>query len=403
MINIIKKDLKLIIHPKRIILSFAFFILVYVLFSSLFSNFMVEKRLLDQVNIGIVDEEESFLSGMLIQNFEKNDQFSSLFSFIRGSEDELLTLYNNNEMSAIVYIPKSFTDSLLYYENTPLRMTLNPNFPLKNTVLESIMSSYSTYIKAVDVATYSLYNTLKTEGLGEVELDEVNDKFSLNMVMTALNRNTLFEYKTIDTFPSSTSKDYFLYSIIILIILFTATSGSSLLSKELSDSCISRYKVSGHNMFQFVSSKVLVMTINIFLSLLPFIAILKFLNKSLDVASFSFMVAFIITVIMFFTSISLLLGIIFNKHEMNMLFSTLVTLLLGIIGGNFIPIQLMPKFIQDLSSFTPNYWVLKNFLYINADTNFNTSILIVSIFISLTIVFSIIQATLINAGVLWKK
>lgn len=400
MISILKKDIRLIINIKRIIISFIFFVLVYILFSALFSNFMTEKRLLDKVTIGIVDEEQSLLSGMLIDNFGSNEKFSSLFEFQQGSEELLLESYNNNELSAIVYIPKSFTDSLLYYKNTPLKMILNPNFPLKNTVLENIMSSYSTYIKSVDIATYSLYNSLKTENLEKSNLNNVNDLFSLNMVMTALNRNTIFEYKSIDTFPSSSSQDYFIFSVIILLIIFATTSGSSLISKEITDHCITRYLATGKSTLKFVSSKIIVMTLNIFLSLLPFIFILRIVNSSITMGILALLILFITTVILFFTSISFLLGIIFYKHELNMLLSTLLTLLLGIVGGNFIPIQLMPKFMQDLSGFTPNYWILRSLLYVNSGLTSNEPQIVMFILFCMVLMASVLQAFLLKRSVL---
>lgn len=401
MINYLIKDFKLIINTKKIVISFIFFAIIFLLFSSLFSNFMTEKRLLDKVTIGIIDEDNTFLSKQLINNFKNNDKFNSLFEFKENSKKNLLEKYNDNSLSAIITIPKNYTDSLKHYENQPIKMILNPNFPLKNTILKSIMSSYSTYIKSVDIATYSLYSSLKQEGLNKTDLDQVNQLFSINMVGTALNRNSIFDYKPIYTYPSSNSKEYFIFSIIILSIIFISSSGSSLLNEEITTFCIQRLLTSGRNVYALILSKILVMVLNIFLTIIPFIFIMYFLNSTIELISLVNILMITICTIFFFTTFSLFLGVLINKHKMNMLISSLLTLTLGIIGGNFIPIQLMPKYMQDISSFTPNYWILRSYLYSSSNIN-NSSIILLTLIGSIIILLAILSL-LIQRRFLWKK
>ena len=69
----------------------------------------------------------------------------------------------------------------------------------------------------------------------------------------------------------------------ILIILFIATSGSSLFGDEIDNQSLQRYKASGSSMFKFSLSKSSVLSLNIILTLLPMIVIMVALNKSLEV------------------------------------------------------------------------------------------------------------------------
>jgi len=401
--NLLIKDIKLMIQFKKLIVSFVVFLLIFALFAAMFSSFMSEKRILDQVNVGIVDEENSFLTAMLLDNFKQNESFSGLFKIEIDSEDKLLEKYHNNEFSALVYLPSDFTTSLLRFENTPMRMTFNPNYPLKNTVLSSIMSSYSTFIKSVDVGIYSLYNVLKDEGLDRSELNDINEKFSMNMVVGALNRNQLFEYKAIDTYPSATSIEYFMFSIMILIILFIATSGSSLFSDEIDNKSLQRYKASGGSMFKFSISKALVLSLNIFLTLLPMIAMMVFFNKHLDFKTILYLLTFLSLVTLVFVVTSLTIGLLFSKYKVSLLMSTMVTLVLGILGGQFIPIQVMPKVVQDVSSLTPNYWILRTCLYMNqnliTEDFYKVSIVLFTLIIALTLV----QNFILKRTDLWEK
>jgi len=401
--NLLIKDIKLMIQVKKLIVSFIVFLLIFILFAAMFSNFMAEKRILDQVHIGIIDEEKSFLTSMLLDNFKQNEAFSGLFKIDIADEDTLLDKYHNNELSALVYLPSDFTDSLLRFENTPMRITFNPNYPLKNTVLTSIMGSYSTFIKSVDVGIYSLYNVLKDEGLDRTELLDINEKFSVNMVMNALNRNELFEYEAIDTYPSASSSDYFIYSIMILIILFIATSGSSLFSDEIENQSLQRFKATGGSMFKFSLSKSCILSLNIILTLLPMVLIMIYLNKSISYQALSLMIGFLILVTLLFVVTSLTIGLLFNKYKVNLLMSTMLTLVLGIIGGQFIPIQVMPKFIQDISSLTPNYWILRTCLYLNQNLITKDYWIISAVIILLIVIMTVIQNIILQRTHIWGK
>lgn len=401
--NLLMKDIKLLIQLKKLVVSFLVFLLIFVLFAAMFNKFMAEKRILDRVHIGIIDEEKSFLTSMLLDNFKQNESFSGLFEIDVADEDILLNKYHNNELSALVYLPSDFTDSLLRFENTPMQIIFNPNYPLKNTVLASIMGSYSTYIKSVDVGIYSLYNVLKDEGLERTELLDINEKFSMNMVMNTLNRNKIFEHAAIDTYPSASSSDYFVYSIMILIILFIATSGSSLFSDEIENQSLQRFKATGGSMFKFSLSKSCILSMNIILILLPMIIIMIFLNKSISFQALSLMIGFLILVTVLFVVTSLTIGLIFSKYKVNLLMSTMLTLVLGILGGQFIPIQVMPKFIQDISSLTPNYWILRTCLYLNQNLITKDFWIISAAIVTLIVIMTVIQNIILQRTHIWGK
>jgi len=401
--ELLLKDLKLIINPKKILLANLVFILIFIAFSLMFNDYMKEERILDQVNIGIIDEEQSFLTGMLVDNFKQNQAFSGLFSLEVGQEEDLLEKYHNNELSALVYIPATFTDSLYRFENTPLRMTLNPNYPLKNTVLENIMISYSTFIKSVDVGIYSLYDTLKAEGMDRDELREINERFSVKMVFNALGREELFEITPLETYPSSPATDYFAYSIMLLIIIFAASSGSGLFNHEIKNDSLKRYLVSGHSLTLFSVTKTMIMSFNIFLMLIPMLIIVRVVSSSLLWSNYFIILALILITIWIFVSLSLTIGILLYKYQVNALFSTMLTLILGLLGGQFIPIQVMPKFVQNISSITPNYWILKSLLHLNQNIIHPTLGPVILAMFILVILFSLIQSQLIKRSKIWIR
>ncbi len=371
------KDIKTIVKPKKLLITSIIFILIYLSFFIMFKDFMKERRILERVDIGVIDNEKSVLTKTLISNFKENKAFSGLFKLNVDTYDNLIKKYNNDKLSAIVELPDKFTDSLYYFENIPIKMILNPKDPLKNALLENIMNSYSTYIKAVDIGIYSLYKSLDET---KYDRKQINEVFSMNLVMSALSRNTLFKYTQIDTYPSSSSKEYFLFSVIILIIVFMTTSSSKLFYMEYKNNALDRYVLTNSSIFLFTFSKVLALTLNIFLTSIPLIILIIIFNK-VTILYMTFIILLTILTILFFSVVFLLIGLLSNK--INGFISILITLLLGLLGGQFIPLQILPYSIQKISMITPNYWILKAYLFLNK-SNINNEI--ITVFITLIIV-----------------
>ena len=83
--------------------------------------------------------------------------------------------------------------------------------------------------------------------------------------------------------------------------------------------------------------------------------------------------------------------------------STMLTLVLGILGGQFIPIQVMPKFIQDISSLTPNYWILRTCLYLNQNLITKDFWIISAAIVTLIVIMTVIQNIILQRTHIWGK
>lgn len=260
--HLLRNDLKRSIDIKRTLLTALAAVIALFFFVQFFSEDMTEDRLLERLNIGIIDLEESQLSQMLIQSFETNDKFTSLVEITVGSREDVLTTYDTGHLTAIITIPENFTTSLLRYENQPLDVILNPEQPLRTAVLGEMLASYSDYIKAVDASTYGLYTTLKSRDFPPEKLKQTNDLYSIEMISTALGRNRLFEYDAIDTFPATTSGLYFGSAILVMISAFSASGILPLVFEDLRLNCTQRYLTIHHNLSLWMFSKLIAMSLN---------------------------------------------------------------------------------------------------------------------------------------------
>lgn len=359
--HLLQNDLKRSIDIKRTLLTALVAVTALFFFVQFFSEDMTEDRLLEKLQIGIVDLEQSELSRMLIQSFESNDKFTSLVEITEGNESAVLAEYETGSLTAVVTIPENFTTSLLHYENAPLDVIMNPEHPLRSTVLSEMLTSYSDYIKAVDASTYGLYRTLKESDFPADELKQTNDFYSIEMISTALGRNRLFIYSPVDTFPATTSGIYFGSAIIVMIAAFSATGILPLLFEDLRLNCTQRYMTVSHNLLAWSLSKLIAMSLNAsFLSFIVALPLLFAFNLE-PMQSFVLFIQILI-ISLFFGSVALLIGVVIGNESSATVTANLLYFILGLAGGNFIPLPLMPKSIQDMSAWTPNHWAIKSLL-----------------------------------------
>lgn len=393
--SLLKKDFKLHFKLRSSFLIMILSFVLFIFFSFLFKDSMTEERIVDKISIGLVDTENSKTSKLLLNNFEEDENFNSLFELIQTDLTTAENMYSKNEISSIIIIPEGFTKSLFFYENKPFKVILNPKEPLKSLILKNLTESLAKYIESVDAATYGVYKTLKEYGVKGDNLSRINDLYSMEMIFTALNRGDFFSHNKIDTFPSSNSIEYFLSSIVVILILFFCTSAATSISDEINSGCIFRFITTPSSNFIFLLSKLMSFTFITVIHSLTLISTILFFMNLLSLKTFLLSFMTILSISLIGVSLSIFAGTFAKSKDVITLFVSMSLLLVGIIGGNFIPIQLMPGYMQELSKFTPNYWMIKYMLY-SITGNFENVLL--TLFLS-SILFSVLLTILSEAKV----
>ncbi len=363
-------------------------------FAHFFAQDMTEDRLLEKLSIGIVDNDKSTLSNMLLANFVNNDQFSSMMKLKMGEIDKLQKDFDAGELTAIVTIPKGFTNGLLHYQNLPLSVQVDSSKPLKAMILMEVFDSYSDYIEAVDSSTLAAYETLLENGFTKEKLHKINELFSMQMVTFTLSRNNIFSNNIIHTFPATNSFTYFIAAILCLCICFLSTGIIFSIYNDFRSFCIHRYSSIKHNFYIFTASKLLSFSIIItFIAFLIAVPLLVWLSIPFHYIFILLVELFIYSI--FFTAFFLLIGLLLFSEGAAALFCNMFIFILGLLGGNFIPLSLMPKMIQNISMITPNYHIIQNLLYSMSTINKSNIMLIVLCIISAIICY-LVACKIIN-------
>lgn len=365
MSKIIKKDLKLILrHRWAIIAHLCLPFLLYGIFAFIFSDMMNREADITPMNVAVVDKENSTISRMLIQNFKGNESFSKMVNIKIMKQEEAEESFRQNHLIGIITIPEDFSKSLMYIENYPINIVLNKREPLKSSVLQNMMESYGVYVSSVEKSIVAYINYLAEYDFTSGELQDINEEMSIKLILAALSRDELFQEKEIKTIPSSSSTEYFIAAILVLLLMYNGVSSGNHLIKEINSGCLKRTAASPAGTFLVVLGKWISFSIygavQVILFILPSVMFLQVFHQDLIVK----LILYMSLAIFFINIIFIFFATFFRKEETFIAVGNIFVFICALVGGSFLPLQLMPLEIQKLAAITPNYWIIRGSLYI---------------------------------------
>lgn len=392
--TLVKKDFKLILRNKQTLFgSLALPFIIFFIFSFIFSDMMHKKPIIEPLRVALVDHENSTISRALSSNIKGNQAFSKFVQILPMNSKEAREEFNKNTLTGIVEIPQGFSRSLYHLENLSLTVTLNPNQPLKSSVLRNVLTSYGKFTASIDTGIISILYYMEDLPLRDNQKDAFNENLTLKLISTAMGRSSLFILNPYEDIPSSSSVEYFIIAILVIFLMYNGFTAGSHLLQEVRGSQFKRIVSSPAGYASVIIGKnaafLLFSLVQAALLIIPASLIFKLDFK----ASILWIILFTISVIFFIISLGMFISTLFKNEETLILSGNILVFILGILGGSFIPLQLMPSFIQKLSMITPNYWVIKGYLYIingrSVQLVFNTLAAFTLLGISLTVISSL--------------
>lgn len=362
--KLIKKDLKLILrHKWAIIAHLCLPFLLYGIFAFIFSDMMIREADISPMNVAVVDKENSVLSRMLINNFKSNKSFSKMVNIKTMKEEAAEESFKENQLMGIIIIPEDFSKSLVYIENYPINIILNKREPLKSSVLKNMMESYGVYVSSVEKSIVAYIDYLEEYDFSQSELEDINENMSLQLILAALSRGDLFQEKKINSIPSSSSAEYFIVAILVLLLMYNGVSSGNHLIKEINSGCLKRTVTSPAGSLSVLLSKWISFSIygavQMIIFILPVVLFFQAFHQDLIVK----IILYMWLDIFFINSIFIFLATFFRKEEVFMAVGNIFVFICALAGGSFLPLQLMPLEIQKLAALTPNYWIIRASLY----------------------------------------
>ncbi|MCQ2496767.1 MAG: ABC transporter permease [Lachnospiraceae bacterium] len=348
----LKKDLKVIFSDKKMLLLLAALIIISV--AGVF--LCVKESNGPAVKIGVSDNDDTEYSGLLVSYFDKNDVFGSYIQVVRGSDEDMEEQFGRGELDLYLIIPEGFTENLINIVNMPIKAVINSSDKTKAVLLTNLLQSYSDYIVSVEINCQTLYDVMREEGFEYSQVQDVNVEISYDLVFTALGKDDFFERSYIERFEGISLINYYIYSGIMLLVLYAGLfAGLASLKEKLGQTNV-RLVSMGVGRAKIFASKLLAYAGCYIVLLAAALLIISMAGElNIPVKAMLFTAASIIVSCVIF----MLIAAFIKSVQGYMVLSNMLILLTTIAGGGIIPIMYMPDACVAVARFTPTYWFIK--------------------------------------------
>lgn len=313
------------------------------------------------IQFGVVDQDNSTYSKLLLDYFGKSESFSSYIKLIQGNRIEIEKAFQDGELDIYLEIPEKFAENMIYMEHMPVKVRISTADTTKAILIRNILESYEKYIRAVEINCVALYDAMTLAQMDSKLIEEKNVEISYDLIFTALGKEEFFQYKEIGNFPSTTIVNYYMCAILSILIIYSGLYVGFLLMKEKQLGTLRRLHTTGMPMTVVLLEKILLSSVLIFFVffIVNFITVLTHSNQDYVKTGI-----FYFSAIFFCISFTVFLSGIFHKVQNYMIVCNFISFLFLILGGGLIPIMYLPTEIVTLSKFTPLYWFIRMLLMI---------------------------------------
>ncbi len=408
-INIIKKDLKIILSDKK---ALAIMILMPIILTTILSmalkgSFASGDSDFEPINIAVVklyNEEvdnlmfESSLKSSLIadsmgedeirklidsgedvnpekfffDDFLESKDVSKLIKYtVVSDEKKALTKLNNEEVSAIVLLPDKFIYDMKVNLLTPFRnkvdikILTHPDKNLSGKIVNSVIDAYSNAMSTIIIGKNVVIETSMANNISGDGFDNLDQLMEgISDVIKSIDVN--LDNVVMEGRKQVNSADYYAVGMMTMFILFAAGIGGRMLLEEKDNQTYQRMVVAGTTKFEILSGNFMTVFL---IALLQITVMITFTHFALKVQWGNIGSVILISIAASFSVAGLgsFVGALTYRagnYKMANMFESAIIQVMALLGGSFFPIDVMPEFMQRLSFLSLNGIAIRSYLKI---------------------------------------
>ena len=354
-INLLWKDLKESFCNKKIWMFFTIVsaIIIAGTYCAMKEN---EKEAKPIISVGVVDNDSSSYSNMLVNYFKESEEISQYADIIVATEDEIKNMFEHKEIIGYLVIPEHFVENLISIENTPIKVVIGTENTTIAVLFHNILKSYEKYISSVEVNCAGLYEIMQYEQRPQELTEKKNMDISMKLIFMALGRHDLFEVHEMESAEQVSVKQYYIHSCIVIVLLFGSMFAGFSYLYEKENKTLERLKLAGIQDWKYLLYKIVVSCTCCDLLLLCLYGIAGILSDSgSGMDECMLYTGFLSGCI----ALSILLAYFCKSTKVYILVTGTTYFMLYIIGGGVMPMMYMPRVLYAIGQYSPVYWILQ--------------------------------------------
>lgn len=354
--------------------------IVIFLFIYLFFDFnKVATEFVSQIQVGVLDKDNTVYSSMLLESFDSNDFFSQFINIINDDEKTLKEDFKKGKIDVLITAPKGFAINLFEADKAPLQIEIGYSDPVKAILFMNVVEAFEDYVKGVQRSTYAFRDEMLEVGIEPEIVSSDKGRLFLNLLLTALGRNVFFEGHRLVNVPAVEAVKYYFVAILVMFLMYLSIFAAINLMREKQNMCLRRLRITRISLFEYLMAKVLATTAYMVIIVGIWYGIFYVFYGALAEGELLSILLFLVVSIFFDVALALSFTIFFDQEEPVILLSSVFIFMNAVLGGSIIPIHNMSYVMQRIAKFTPNYWMIKGFLYL--DVGYKTYEILILAFI----------------------
>lgn len=358
-----EKNLRLIFKDKLSVIQLFIPILIIMFSIKLFSFSN------GTVKIGLIDEDSSNSSKLLISSLSNNSSISTVPLESSTVESTMM----ETSIPVTIEIPKDFEESII--NGTPKKI---------NVLSEKDSSMGDAITSIVNLQVEDLYN------LG-INSNKNNDKYE-NLLLKYSNDPVKITSKTLSDLENDFELTQISIGFVIFFLMMRASTISHIVLSERWNKTYYRIFTTPVTSFQYIGGNILA---NFSLLAFQLLITLITLNYFVDIyTGVGFIPLFLLLLGIALVTVAFgtfSIALFFNSKGYGM-FSNIVITITTMVSGAFTSIDFLPKNIRFIAPFTPQYWVMNGITKLQMDMGMDSIIINLGILLLFSIALFLASA-----------
>lgn len=303
--------------------------------------------------LGISNQDGSEYAKLLLSYFRDNEEFSKYVEVAEGEESALRERFDQGELDCLLVIPKDFAEQMIQMEHLPVQASVSTEDATKALLLKTVLQGYETYIASVEANCAALYERMREDGFSYQERQQVNVDVSLDLIFTALGKDSFFARRSVEPkeeMPAAAG--YLCGACCLLLLLFYFMAGSRL-REYFCNGMAWRIRLMGIS-YAALSAVIL---IPYFLFTLLAAGVLLLLAPEHNAMFFWMEVLLLLPLL----CLPAVLGMACRRKQTYLLLHSVSLIGMALLGGSILPEAYLPEQFLFVTKWLPNYRFVRLF------------------------------------------